>query len=30
MNDRIWWLNTCPGTSTGNPGGYGVTNVVRA
>ena len=29
MNDRIWRLNTCPGTSTGKPGGYGVTKVAE-
>ena len=28
MNDRICGLNTWPGTSTGKPGGYGVTYVV--
>ena len=27
MYARICWLNVWPGTSTGKPGGYGVTKV---
>jgi hypothetical protein len=29
MNVRISRLNTWPGTSTGKPGGYGITNVAE-